>query len=325
MAMKTDFKKGSRTWALWNDMIALAKEEGVPANRLERAVDGGFHTGFSLINPEITNKKGVIERSEVFQHAYGDKRYYPLLARHRFPVPFAMDDFAGEGGFDDGVRADIAAEIERMGKAIAAGEDAPAPGSDAHRRAMALGLCEYLRPMFRRARDCKFERVDWDAIKGRCGMCTELGFASFYAFREAGLDPRFLFVNDFDPTLGALGAMFSNEDNGTFHILVGVPMSDGSMLQIDPQVAGFEVRYAHAKEGPAWFGALAYLSNYGNSDVSEKRRKEAVDAAAEMAPREWIFDEMRLRAMVRDISSADLKAELDAMRRRNPKSPEIDA
>lgn len=219
---ETHFKPDSPVGKLWQDIQDFyVSKKNISLEQLEAEVNVGYISD-PLWTRKFTNITDKTESSEVLGWCYAHEDCHPLLAKHNFPVFFAMNDFNPENWVDDQKRHEIRRKIEALDLASV---------SDFEKRARqvfswSLGSMQFYN-------DCPVESPDWLALMNHCGACTESTSAMYYVYRVAGFDPQFYYETDWKPSMRwqdryeKIGTSFMD------HVLLGLPKKDGSVLFVD--------------------------------------------------------------------------------------------
>jgi uncharacterized protein YqgQ len=275
MVMETSFFGSKRVEAFWQDLVQDHLHGGGERCDLERLVDIGYPTDSLLHGTRHSNAKGVIEGAEVVEYAYSDSRYFRLLKKHGFPIQFAMNDFDDSTSVDNKWRATIVKRVGEIKSELLKEKASYLVGTDQYRRELGRRLFSYVRTFVGKwDGDCVEEQDDWQALEKGCGACTESSEILYFAYKYAGLNPQFLIQNDLRPTVDRIGFFqqirgFENET----HVLVGLPMSDGTILQADP-LSGqydFDFSYVHTVS-PRQLAALVVENGITGREVLSLRK-----------------------------------------------------
>ncbi|MFA5812206.1 MAG: hypothetical protein WC956_07765 [bacterium] len=293
--LPTSFAPGSHVPELWEDIKKqwLSEYIGHPLSELEKRVDRGF-TNFDLgFLSGIINKFGTIEAQEVLEYAYARENCYHLLAKHGFPVPFAMNDYDPTTKKDDEIRDKISAEVKNIQTKYEASKEAAPKGSDKYKEQLALLIRDGLKHYRKDAEgDCKTEMPDWKAIATKCGACTEFSAILYFAYRQAGLDPRFMNMTHTDGSITAMSLFFNNDETAS-HSLIGVPLSNGTYYYSDLAIlhGGRQDFYSRSLEiSPRQFveGHLADLARKNTPVAALSAAKKLIDVAPEGVSN-WVY------------------------------------
>ncbi|MFA5810978.1 MAG: hypothetical protein WC956_01440 [bacterium] len=221
---------------LWEEIKSgwLTNNLGKPLSILEKEIDTGFR-GFERGQlSDLINTQGTIEPQEILEYAYAHDAYYGFLARHGFPVPFAMDDFDPTTTRDAELKETLAVEVRKLKSAYDATEKAnKSRGTDVY----TIGLAEHIREGLRHysdaaKKDCPTEMADWQALDKSCGACTEFSAILFFAYKHAGLDPRFMSMARTDPSISSM-YLFLGDLAAYGHQVIGIPLSGGRYFYSD--------------------------------------------------------------------------------------------
>jgi hypothetical protein len=301
--LKTDFAGSERVKNLWNSLVEFHIQNGGNRAELERRVNVGYPTGCFLPLGETRNNKLFLEGPEVVEFAYSDERYYHLLHKHGFPVPFAMSDFDESTDVDAKWKKKICDGADRIKRDFIREKGSPKAGSDEYQRELAQRVFAFMRPLL----DWEDDRSiasDWEALERRRGVCVNASAALYFAYRRVGLNPTFLVLKDVRPTIDRLTMFEQVAGPSDHHVLIGVPLKDGGMLQVDPILGMFDFDFQYTKVlSPRQF-TVASLNNAINWG-ERSRRIRVLRLQQDLAPDE---PETYFNTLLADIKALDRDA-----------------
>lgn len=305
--MSTTFDPSSRTGQLWQEMKTACGNWGKSVGQLTKEVDVGY-VGDPLWLSGVENVKGRVEGPEVLEWCYGHGSCHPLLSRHGFPLPFAMNDFSGDNWFDDQKRH----EIDRALKKFRGARDRKAAEEIYRWSLSAMHFND----------DCHLESSDWQALLMNCGFCTETSSIMYYVYGRAGFAPRFYFESDSAPDMRWQDRYEKMGANFDMHVLVGLALKGGTVFvdRVNERFAG-KHEFAVPISPRAMAGAV--LGNFvteklGSGDI--KAATESLELQMEMMPDDimvyyrWVF-------VLLMTGEASREAAAEEMQRRFPDHP----
>ncbi|MBI4239063.1 MAG: hypothetical protein HY696_11710 [Deltaproteobacteria bacterium] len=273
--MRTEFTANSPVGQVWQairqDCTARGKAEEVCAAEL--------HTGFVdnvTLLPLRTYLPDTLTAGEVLEHAYRFDRYWPLLVKHGFPVPFAVDDYDPVTTDDGLVRESLQAAAAQATAAVMS--QGLAPETDAYLHAVATTLYDWGVQHLDFPNDCPEEADAVAAWQRHCGACSETSYLMYRLFQYAGLSPVFAHIASPSPTLDAYQFLERLPARLLWaeHVFVGVMDQRGQLLQVDVALHRFDAQYAgvhiltpRQTVAAAWYGnRLTGLDQSGAGDVA---------------------------------------------------------
>jgi len=175
-SFKIDIPSYSLTSRLWEDIKQKwAVDKKGTVEELMREVDRGYKVYLYESLYQERNRPNVIEPQEVLDFAYGREDYYPLLAKHGFPVPFAMDDFNDSTSEDEHWKTLVSNEVASIKQQYESSKEAALKDSDPYKIELARRIHLYLQGFVKaRKSDCASEMVDWKALQNTCGATSTL-------------------------------------------------------------------------------------------------------------------------------------------------------
>lgn len=304
MPVGVDFGGSERVEALWGSMVEFYGDRGIGVERLKGLVNKGYPTSYFPPSDGRKDIEDKAEAPEITEFCYGDRACHHLLCKHGFPVPMAMDDFDDSTEADARLREEIGEGVSRVEKELLARRGAPSDGTDVCRREMALRVGRFVQSLREWKRDCRPQTADGQEPSRGCVSAAEVSAALFFAYNQfAGLNPMFLIVKDFRPTIDRLSLFAGPPIEDDAHILVGIPLSNGNVLQIDPSLPSLIADYAYARPLSARQFASAWLENEIESGGLEKDaglRRLQLDLVPD-EPRVYLLDILeRLNGLDRD-------------------------
>ena len=215
---ETTFDPGSKTGALWSEMLSHYATEGISQEQFETKVNVGY-LGDPFGLRKFSNLTDKIEGPEVLEWCYGHTDCYPLLAKHGFPIPFAMNDYDPAEWTDDQKRF----ETDQSLDGLEIKKEQPVLQQAEKIYTWSLSFMKF-------SGDCPVESPDWQALVANCGWCTESSSAMYYAYQHAGLAPQFYFESDLQPSMEWQDRYEHIGGNFMDHVLVGIPDKDKTIF-----------------------------------------------------------------------------------------------
>ncbi len=256
----------------------VAAARGQSAESLEKSVNRGYITGYYPEPVRHANDPTKIESTEVLEFAYSDPAYYRLLAKHGYPVSFAMNDFNDGTNVDKKWHDQITVKVDEIRKQLR-DEGVMQDGDNDFKRELAKRIYDYVLSFFpRNIKDCKPERVDWDALENKCGFCSEASSILYFAYRYADLKPVFLESFESEPLLK------NYMDYGSFpryaggHVFVGTLLSENDVIEADIGRRRFGGHNSFARRISERRFAGAYLINL-EADITAGRGGSNISGA----------------------------------------------
>lgn len=314
MPITTNFQAGSSAERVWEAVLADAKARGKSETELLRDVDVGF-TEDPQLQPRSYNQRGAVEAAEVFEYAYARPVFYPILAREKIPIPFSFVDFDPTTLYDDQLWHEIsiwdhntAAQISRRF----------ASHTNDYRRTLAKAIFDDSITRFPKTGDCEVEKTAAEAARAHCGACTEATNQLYARYQAAGLQPKFLFFHNWEPSLNWLDLTRSTT-GAQDHVLLAIPMQNGGLMQVDPINRWFDAQFSTALQITPRQYATAWLGNRSGNLAQHNKFDSAtadIEKSLEIAPRSTIplILGFEIYTGKRDWDEADLLLDqLDAM------------
>lgn len=248
--LELGFDPNSRIGELYQDVISEYVKSIGTEDEFWKDINRGCTDSFMYI-PVHTNDLTKAESCEVAGIAYRYKELHPYLVKHGYSLPIGMNDYDPATKIDDGLRAEIDSMVQKVVQEVS--------GQGYER-----GTKEFVTNATRRIydwgakrldfeKDCEVEPADWEAMNGKCGHCTEISAIMNYALSKAGLDPQFMLVDEYPPTVENFNEaseqkMFSGDERISSHVFVGVPIpGEDSLLHVDVSMERFDAKYKYAK------------------------------------------------------------------------------
>jgi tetratricopeptide (TPR) repeat protein len=260
MVYELKFGNNAKIRSIWQHIVEDTIRNGGSLEALEKEVDNGYVSGTFPGALRRFNKKYVIEAPEVLEYAYSKTRYYRVLAKHGYPVPFAMDDFDDKTKTDEKWRKNISAKVDETKKKIFQ-EGRFKEDTDDYKRELGRRIFQFLRQIYKPNNDCPVQATDWEAMENNCGLCTEKSAIIYFAFNYAGLSPSFLVANTFPPKFDWISRYATTSTPGSLHSMVGVPLSNGRMIYADFTKNYFDETKPFAEVVTPRQFAIQYLEN----------------------------------------------------------------
>lgn len=296
----TNFTPDSRVGKLWEDIKNHhADETDRKLVRLERSVNHGF-IAEPFTSNQFINDTTLIEAQEVFEHAYSHWACRKFLAKHGFPVHFAMDDFNPKLWTDDQIRFQTSHGIRDVSRKFKNAHPAWSAGSKEFCGGLAKKLDEWAASAFRFNSHCESEYPDWMAVFEKCGKCTEKTDIAHYVYETAGLRPEFLIINGQRPARNWIEAA-ENNNPISGHVLIEIPHCSGRDIQIDWDGKLFDANLPGAMEVSPRNYELSVINNaaaYYSINGQVGKLLETIDLARTIAPEnfEWAFKEFMIKS-----------------------------
>ncbi len=259
--------------SLWSCMESVYTEANRPIEDLNRLANVGItrdETGLS----RLTNDPEHVEDLEKIELAY---RYPDVFGRcivqAKLPLPLMMNDFDDSTNKDQQLRQ----EIHKSVRTIIQGKQSQTP---ADRKAQGESIFDWAKETFSFFGDCAIECTDLESAHYEQGRCSEASARLFFPYHVAGLDPRIMYVRNFDPGLEWIDIL-PQLGQAQEHVLIGIPSEatkGAPLIQADLINGRFDKPFEDAHEISKRTFVSRWLFNRAQDLGSHNRMLESEQA-----------------------------------------------
>lgn len=223
------------TQRVWTCVEDLYERGGGKKDELRKLANRGT-VADPLWNPLLRNDPKKLEPQEMLSFAYSDPQYHSCLAAESFPIPFLLDDFDPSTTEDGEISASMRSETSETAAAVE--RDLQSPIDEAEKKCeISKRIYDHIRKKHPFHADCAIECSALESMKHNLGACSESSAVLYAHYREAGLNPSMVFMQDFNPSLDWIELMPKLGD-ALLHIFIDVPIGKRTLpLSFDPNAS----------------------------------------------------------------------------------------